>query len=79
MAKASGFFAGLIIGALIGAGIALLYAPQPGEKTREQLRSRLVGLTERARDTFRQAIEEGKAAAAARKAELESKLKEKRG
>ena len=33
-----GFAFGLIVGALIGAAAAILMAPQPGEKTREQLR-----------------------------------------
>jgi gas vesicle protein len=28
------FFAGVVLGGLIGAGVALLYAPQSGEETR---------------------------------------------
>jgi gas vesicle protein len=38
-----GYLAALGIGALIGAGIALLYAPRSGKETREQL-------TQQARD-----------------------------
>jgi gas vesicle protein len=32
------FISGLVLGAVIGAGIALLTAPQPGSKTRRHLR-----------------------------------------
>lgn len=32
------FIAGALLGGLIGAGAALLYAPQSGEKTRKQLK-----------------------------------------
>lgn len=38
--NSSGFMAGalmLVVGGLIGAGVALLYAPQSGEKTRKEL------------------------------------------
>lgn len=35
-----GFFAGLLLGGLLGAGISLLYAPQSGEKTRKQLKEK---------------------------------------
>ena len=35
--NALSFVAGLAIGALIGAGAALLMAPQPGRKTRKQI------------------------------------------
>jgi gas vesicle protein len=32
------FIAGLVLGAVIGAGIAVLTAPQPGRKTRKRVR-----------------------------------------
>jgi len=35
---ASSFLGGVILGALVGAGVALLYAPQTGEETRKQLK-----------------------------------------
>jgi len=35
-----GFFAGFLVGGLLGAGIALLYAPQSGDKTRKQLKQK---------------------------------------
>jgi gas vesicle protein len=34
------FFAGLVIGGLVGAALALLLAPQSGEETRAQIRDR---------------------------------------
>lgn len=40
-----------LIGGLIGAGIALLMAPQSGQETREMLRDRGVELKEKAKDT----------------------------
>jgi gas vesicle protein len=42
------FAAGLILGALIGAGVALLFAPQSGEDTRRLIRKKAKRL---ARDT----------------------------
>ena len=42
------FFVGAAIGMAIGAGIALLYAPQPGTQTRKYLRRK----AEDARDTL---------------------------
>ena len=35
-----GFGAGLLTGAVIGGVIALLYAPQPGKKTRQQIKDK---------------------------------------
>jgi gas vesicle protein len=39
-----GFLSGFFLGGLIGAGLALLLAPQRGEETREQLRERGIEL-----------------------------------
>jgi hypothetical protein len=36
-----GFLGGLVLGALIGAGVALLVAPERGDVTRRRLRTRL--------------------------------------
>lgn len=36
-----GFAAGVLFGAVLGAGIALLFAPERGDKTRRRLRRRL--------------------------------------
>ncbi|MFH2105038.1 MAG: YtxH domain-containing protein [Parcubacteria group bacterium] len=35
---AGSFLGGVILGALVGVGVALLYAPQSGEETRRQLK-----------------------------------------
>lgn len=44
------FLSGLIIGAAIGAGIALLLAPQSGKRTRRQLVRSVEGFTDDATD-----------------------------
>jgi gas vesicle protein len=36
----SGFIGGLLVGALVGAGAAIVLAPQTGEETRDWLRSK---------------------------------------
>ncbi len=53
MASRSGggeFFAGLIIGGLVGAAVAVLMAPQSGEETRAQLRDRSLDIKDRAEE-----------------------------
>jgi gas vesicle protein len=42
------FMAGFLLGGMIGAGVALLLAPQSGEETREMLRERSIELKGRA-------------------------------
>lgn len=37
MARGPGFFAGLLVGAVVGAGAAILLAPKPGEQVRKEL------------------------------------------
>jgi hypothetical protein len=46
------FGAGIAVGALFGAGAALLYAPQSGQATRAVLRKRARGLTSSAGDAW---------------------------
>jgi len=46
------FAAGLILGALIGAGVALLFAPQSGAETRRIIRKRARHLAADASDRF---------------------------
>ena len=45
-----GFVSGLILGALIGAGIALLVAPEKGAVTRKRLKRKLRQLTDDAEE-----------------------------
>jgi gas vesicle protein len=42
------FFAGLIVGGLVGAAVALLMAPQSGEETRTVIRDKGIELKDRA-------------------------------
>jgi len=42
------FAIGLFVGGLIGAAVGLLFAPQSGEETREQIRTKSVELSEQA-------------------------------
>jgi gas vesicle protein len=46
------FAAGLLLGALIGAGVALLFAPQTGEDTRRLIRKRARRFARDARDRY---------------------------
>jgi len=41
MSKDEGFLEGLILGGVIGAAIGILFAPQPGDKSREELKAGL--------------------------------------
>lgn len=63
MRKAFIFLIGILSGAVVGAAVALLLTPYSGTALQERLRS----LTN-------ELIEEGKRAAAARRAELEAQL-----
>ena len=44
----SGFFSGLLMGAVLGAAIALLYAPQPGTETRRMVKEKALEVKEKA-------------------------------
>lgn len=93
MAKDSGgeFLVGFVIGGLIGAGLALLFAPQPGKETISQLRQKGEELKKRFSDlsldeakefitrTVQEAIKEGKLAAVRTKEELLGQLEHPEG
>jgi gas vesicle protein len=69
--NSSGNFAlGLILGAAIGVGIGLLYAPRAGTATRTMLKEKAAELSNRA-DEFAEKVKEGAATA---KRNLESRL-----
>ncbi|HRU94280.1 MAG TPA: hypothetical protein P5195_03485 [Anaerolineae bacterium] len=63
MRKALSFMAGLMIGIVTGGSLALLLTPTPGPE-----------LQRRAQEYVQRLIEEGKAAAEARRAEMETQL-----
>ena len=50
--NAKPFAAGLLIGALLGAGVALLFAPQSGAETRRMIRKKTKRLAASAEDRF---------------------------
>jgi gas vesicle protein len=51
-----GFLTGLLVGGLIGAGTMLLFAPQSGKKTREQIRLKGIELRDQTTGAFEDAI-----------------------
>jgi gas vesicle protein len=57
------FLAGLLLGGLIGAGVALLLAPQSGHKTRRQLRRKGRDLREQTTDTIEDGVAQVRAKA----------------
>jgi gas vesicle protein len=63
MRKVISFLVGLAAGSVVGATVAILLAPYSGRELQERARTRVQGL-----------IEEGKRAAAIRRAEMEAQL-----
>jgi gas vesicle protein len=51
----AGFVTGLVVGALVGAGVALLFAPARGDRVRRRLGRGARALRERARDELEDA------------------------
>ncbi len=64
--EGAAFFAGLVIGGLVGAALALLLAPQSGEETRAQIRDKSLEYKDWAEEGYvqtRQQVQEQSAAA----------------
>lgn len=57
------FVAGAAVGALVGAGVALLYAPHSGRRTRGKIRRRAEDLAERAEEKADHVREDARRAA----------------
>jgi gas vesicle protein len=77
------FFAGFLFGGIIGAGIALLMAPQSGPETREQLKTTGIELKGRAeeyaniaQERAEEVSERGKIVLAQRKEKLAAAVEE---
>jgi len=51
---------GLLIGGLIGAGTALLFAPQSGERTRADIQNKTIELRDKTTDTVKDAVSQVK-------------------
>jgi gas vesicle protein len=71
---AEGFAAGLVVGALLGAGIALLFAPDRGSRTRSHLSRRLHRLREQASDELDRVGSRTRRDLQRRRRELEDRL-----
>jgi gas vesicle protein len=69
------FVAGLMLGAVIGAGIALLVAPERGDVTRRHIRTRIEDLREGARDQLENLREEAGEQFRRRRRQLRRRLK----
>ena len=54
---------GLLLGGLIGAGTALLFAPQSGERTRADIQNKTIELRDRTTDTVKDAVSQVKSKA----------------
>ncbi len=61
--QASSFIVGFALGVLVGAGVALLMAPQSGRRTRRVIVRAAEDLGDNARDTFEDASVEARRAA----------------
>jgi len=72
------FLTGLVAGALVGAGIALLYAPQSGEETRKQLKKKADEVKDKAEKAKEDALvkmEEMKETAQQKAADIKKRAK----
>lgn len=54
------FVAGAAVGAVVGAGVALLYAPHSGRRTRGKIRRTAEDIAERAEETVEHAREDAR-------------------
>lgn len=52
--RAGDFFAGVLLGAVVGAAVGLLLAPQSGEETREAIKTYADDLGEKVKETGKQ-------------------------
>jgi gas vesicle protein len=55
--ESGGGLGSFILGALVGAGLALLFAPRSGEETQEEIKSRAMKLRDAAKERVREAQE----------------------
>jgi gas vesicle protein len=77
--KGSSLGIGLILGTLIGAAMGLILAPQAGEKTRVLLKTKADEWSAKAKDSYREALKEGKEVAAKAHEELRARFEKAKG
>jgi gas vesicle protein len=70
------FLAGIVVGAAVGAGVALLMAPESGERTRRAIGKRVRGFGEDAADGYMSARKEVRRLLKEKKAALREKVKD---
>ena len=70
------FLTGLVLGAAVGAGVALLFAPASGEQTRRMVRKRARKFNKEARKGFASAQAEARRALREKKEALRERLAE---
>ena len=61
--QAKSVLAGMVIGGLVGAGTMLLFAPQPGEKTRAEIKDGALKLRDRTTETVNEKLTQVKSKA----------------
>lgn len=76
MANRSDFLAGFILGGLLGTAFALLFAPRPGEETRDRLWDTAEDARDRARERADEVLKKVRNAADDMAARSRSKLDE---
>ena len=74
--NAKSVLTGLVIGGLVGAGTVLLFAPQPGEKTRAELRQGTMELRDRTTEKVKSTVDQVKSKANQIKADVQIKASE---
>ena len=67
---------GLVVGGLLGAGTMLLFAPQPGKKTRAELQVGALELRDRTTETVKDTITQVKSKANQIKADVQIKAQD---
>ncbi len=79
--RGPGFFAGFLTGGIIGAALALMFAPRPGEETREillekssELRTKAQELSAKAKESADDLLEIGKTVIEEQRARVEEAI-----
>jgi gas vesicle protein len=60
---AKSVFTGLLVGSVVGAATALLFAPRSGEETRSNIRDKAVDLRDRTTETVKDTVSQAKSRA----------------